>query len=426
MKTNILVFPCGTEIGLEIHRSLGFSTHINLLGASSSDDHGKYVYENYIGGLPFVDDEKFIKAINAIVDANNIEFIFPAHDSVVLNLSEAEASGELACKVITSPVETCRIARSKDATYKALVDAIPVPEQFTADEVAKFPVFLKPDVGQGSKGTHVARTRTDLDFYLHEDPTLLIVEYLPREEFTIDCFTNRHGDLLFSQARIRERVSGGISVSSRPVEDEILSQLAARINDRLRFRGAWFFQVKKNASGEFVLMEIATRIAGTMGMVRCQGVNLALLSVFDALDMDVEIYKNNYDISIDRALSSNYKLSIEYSHVYIDFDDLIIFNGKVNALIISFLFQCINEDITLHLITKHEKDITQTLQTYRLQNIFDEVISVDKTSNKRDYIKHKDAIFIDDSFQERAEIHHEYGIPVFDSHMVEALIKGER
>lgn len=53
MDLNILVFPCGSEIALELHRSLKFSRHITLFGANSVDDHGKFVFENYIGGLPF-------------------------------------------------------------------------------------------------------------------------------------------------------------------------------------------------------------------------------------------------------------------------------------------------------------------------------------------------------------------------------------
>jgi hypothetical protein len=38
MKKNVLVFPCGSEIGLEIHKSLSYSTHFTLVGGSSVDD----------------------------------------------------------------------------------------------------------------------------------------------------------------------------------------------------------------------------------------------------------------------------------------------------------------------------------------------------------------------------------------------------
>lgn len=53
---NILVYPCGTEIGLEIYRALNNSIHYNLIGGSSSYDHGRFVYKNHIDKLPFLTD----------------------------------------------------------------------------------------------------------------------------------------------------------------------------------------------------------------------------------------------------------------------------------------------------------------------------------------------------------------------------------
>ena len=46
-RKNILVFPCGSEIALELYRALVHSKHFNLIGASSVDDHGRFVYHNY-------------------------------------------------------------------------------------------------------------------------------------------------------------------------------------------------------------------------------------------------------------------------------------------------------------------------------------------------------------------------------------------
>jgi len=54
----VLVFPCGSEIGLEINKALGHSIHFELIGASSvPSNHGKFVYKNYIEGIPYIDDE---------------------------------------------------------------------------------------------------------------------------------------------------------------------------------------------------------------------------------------------------------------------------------------------------------------------------------------------------------------------------------
>jgi hypothetical protein len=115
-RYNILVFPCGSEIGLEVHRSLQYSVHINLIGANSVDDHGRFVYANYVNSVPFVDDPAFIPAIRAIVAAHNIDAIYPAMDAVITKLSLAQE--ELGCKVIASPAATTEICLSKKKTYE--------------------------------------------------------------------------------------------------------------------------------------------------------------------------------------------------------------------------------------------------------------------------------------------------------------------
>lgn len=423
---NVLVFPCGSEIGLEIYRSVNLSTHFRLYGGSSTDDHGRFVYENYIGNIPNVDEDLFIEEINRIIKEKNIDFIYPAHDSVVLKLAQAKDQGLLACDVVTSPYQTCLIARSKGKTYKALRDIISVPREYGKDEVVTddLPLFLKPDIGQGSKGTYKATSLEDIDYQIKNDQSLLILEYLPGKEYTIDCFTNFKGELLFAQGRLRKRVSNGISVSSESVADTRFWTIAEKINKALKFDGVWFFQVKENSKGELVLLEIAPRVAGTMGLERVAGVNLALMSLYNIQKIKVDVTGELHDIIIDRALENRYKHKITYGHVYVDLDDTLIVRGKVNADLIAFLYQCINNGVKIHLITRHKFNINDTLRKYKLSNIFDEIIQFDDKSTKSSAIKSKDAIFIDDSFAERRQVYEELGIPVFDVHAVEVLKEG--
>ena len=74
-KKNILVFPCGSEIGLEVYRSLKNSTYFNLIGGSSIDDHGRFVFDNYISGIPYVTDACFIPNMKRIVNSKNMSQI---------------------------------------------------------------------------------------------------------------------------------------------------------------------------------------------------------------------------------------------------------------------------------------------------------------------------------------------------------------
>ena len=425
-KHKVLVFPCGSEIGLEIYRSLNVSTHFELYGGASVDDHGKFVYPNYIGGIPYVDDPNFISKINDVITDHKIDLIFPAHDDVLVKLAQAEAAGELKAKVVTSNLKTCEITRSKQKTYQCFSGVIPTPTVYKSPkdvQKADLPVFLKPDVGQGSKGTHKAATVEEIEFYRRKDPSLLIVEYLPGKMYTVECFTDRTGKLLFCEGRERARVMNGISVSSFTVEDTRFQDLAGKINNTLNFRGAWFFQVKQNYRGELVLMEIAPRIAGTSALARNKGVNLSLLSLFDALEQEVSVFANKYELTIDRSLEAAFRHNIRYNHVYIDFDDTVIFENMVNPKVIAFIYQCINKNIKVHLITRHKNILNESLKTNHLEGVFDDLIWLKKGEDKHMYIKEEDAIFIDDSFAERKSVHDALNIPVFDSHMIESLME---
>jgi len=421
MKKNVLVFPCGSEIGLEVNRALADSTHFNLYGANSLNDHGKLVYKNYIQSDFNIDSSSFIDEINHVINTYSIDFIIPAHDAAVVKLSNSQS--EINAVVITSLAETCEICRSKGRSYEKFKNLIPTPYVYAADEPMDFPVFLKPDSGQGSKGTHVAYSKEDVDFYFKRDSTLLALEYLPGKEYTIDCFTNKDGKLLFAEGRVRSRIVNGISVNSSHVQNKQFQKIAEIINSTLSFRGVWFFQVKERACGELVLMEISPRIAGTMALFRATGVNFIQLTLFDRMGYDVSVVQNKFGIEIDRALFARFTLSIEYEYVYVDFDDTLIINNTVNTTLIKFLYQARNHNKKIVLITKHIYNIQETLEKFAISNLlFNEIIQMEKSEKKCDYIKNMNSIFIDDSFEERKNILQTLSIPVFGLDAIESLL----
>ncbi|WOJ92968.1 ATP-grasp domain-containing protein [Congregibacter variabilis] len=419
---NVLVFPCGSEIGLEVNRSLAGSLHFRLFGGSSVDDHGRYVYENYIGDLPFADDENFAEQINAVVSRYDIDLIVPVHDAVVLRL--AELRPVIDAIVVTSPLETCRIARSKTLTYEALAGVVQTPKIYESGAIEKFPVFLKPDVGQGSKGAAVANTLQEVDLRVDRQAGLLVCENLPGPEYTVDCFTDRRGKLRFASGRERVRITNGISVASREVDDVRFFETAAAINRTLEFRGGWFFQLKKRRDDELVLLEIATRTAGTMALFRVDGVNFVQLSLFDALGHDVEIIRNHLAVEIDRALFSRYKLNFDYSTLYVDFDDTLIVRSKVNSLLIALIYQVKSvAGKRVVLLTRHRKNVFETMDSYSIsKDLFDTVVVLRDGERKSDHIKSVDSIFVDDSFAERLDVSKTVGIPVFSLDAVESLL----
>jgi hypothetical protein len=422
---NILVFPCGSEIALEIHRSLQYSTHFNVIGASSVNDHGKFVYENYIGDIPFHDHKDFIPQLQEIVKTYKIDAIYPAMDLVALTLKKNESS--LGCRVVGSSVMGNEICVSKAKTYEFFENTIPVPKIYKDTNSAVYPLFIKPIVGYGSRNTLKAFNQIQTEAFFENDKNVddfLLCEYLSGDEYTIDCFSDRYGALRFSKTRRRNRVSNGISVNT--IEDSkyqvLFTEYANKINDILKPRGAWFFQMKESQSKEPKLLEIAARLGGSSSLFRAKGVNFAMLSLFDAFDMDVQIVENAYSVELDRALTNRYKSDVFFKRVYVDYDDCMIISERVNTQLIAFLYKAINNGIKISLLTRHTGNLEKSLKKYRLSALFDEIIHIDKKEKKSDFIDSKDAIFIDDSFQEREDVFLRHNIAVYAPDMVEVLL----
>lgn len=423
MKKRVLIFPAGTEIALEIFNALKYSKFVELFGGTSTSDHSEFVYKNLICNFPFVDEPSFLDYLNKTIEQYQIDCIYPAHDSVSLFLSDNR--DKVNAQVIISDYKTTKICRSKKETYKFFADESFIPKTFEdIDDIEEYPVFVKPTVGQGSNGAIKINNKCELEQALLHDDSLVICEYLGGMEYTVDCLTDKSGKLLITKIRDRSRIKTGISVRSKNIQlDEQVKKIASIINRKLSFKGAWFFQLKRNSCGDYKLLEISPRIPGTMGLSRNQGINFPLLTLFIFWGYDVDIIDNGYEIELDRAFYSAYKIGINYDHIYLDFDDTLIVDGVVNCDLIKFLYQSMNKGKKIHLLSKHSTDLTLDLQKYHIDaGIFEEIKVIEFNDEKYKYISEAESIFIDDSFAERKKVHDVLGLPVFDVDMIESLI----
>lgn len=420
---NILIFPAGSEIGMEIYNALKFSKTLKVYGGTSVKDHACFFYKNLITGLPYLSDDDFIEKLNLAIEENNIDFVYPAHDSAGLFLTQH--ADEIKARIVTSPLKTVDICRSKAKTYDYFCDCDFIPKTYeSVGDIESYPVFVKPSVGQGSNGATKCNSESQLLARLAEGDEVVICEYLEGTEYTIDCFTDKDGVLRIASLRDRARTKAGISVNSKiiPADEEIL-RIAEQINSRLVFCGAWFFQMKRNARGEYRMLEISPRIPGTMGLSRNTGVNFPLLTIYTLLGYPVEILRHDYEIEVDRAFINRYKIKQEYSCVYLDLDDTLELKDKVNEWLMLYLYQCVNKGIEIYLLTRHARDIGETLQKHKISpSLFKEIIHITDGREKSQYITRADAIFIDDSFRERLDVKQKCKINVFDLDEVEALL----
>lgn len=423
MKTNVMIFGGGGYNAVQVYFSLKNSLLFHPIMAGSYDNHAVFISNDAIIDLPYTEDGDFVEKLNKCLDKNNIKFIIPTHDSAALTLMENQ--DKLHAVVVCSSEETTRICRYKSLTYKALSNTDILPEIYTYDR-PKFPLFAKDDKGQGGRNSYLVTNNAELEKLKNDSLDYVLCEYLPGEELTIDCFTDRHQKIRFIQPRCRSRLLNGISARAEnlPLTDEI-QHIVEAIAGRIQFRGYWFIQCKKNKHGKYKLMEICTRFAGTFNLSKSLDVNLPLLALCDFSEMEINITPNTYKIYSDKTYIDRYKIDYLYGRVYLDFDDTLVFHReKYNTEAMRFVYQCLNKGIKIVLITKHAFDIHETMQKIRLnEEIFDEIIEVPPGEKKYKYINNDiPSIFIDNAYAERQAVKEHTSIPTFDVSNFDCLL----
>jgi hypothetical protein len=117
-------------------------------------------------------------------------------------------------------------------------------------------------------------------------------------------------------------------------------------------------------------------------------------------------------------------MPLNFDTVYCDLDDCLLTVNGINTNSVKFLYQCVNENKQLILITRHGQNPQETLEKNRLGDLFDKIIHIqDKDITKASKIqKNEKAIFIDNSFEERRNVAKVHKIPTFTPDNVDSLI----
>jgi hypothetical protein len=418
--TNLLIFPCGAISAIEIHNSFKDEKNINTFLANSTNLNNKLYYKKKIIKLPNIDSKIFLISINKIIKKYKINYLYPSTDIVAYFLKKNQK--KLFCKILTHNLKTLSICNDKIKTYDFFtskkMDFLP---KKINKKVFKFPIFVKKKISHSSIDAHKINNRNEYDifFLFKNEDEYLITEYLPGSEFTIDCFT-RNRKLIFKMIRARKRTLGGISVENEIILDSnnYLSRniniIAQKINNLLIFKGVWFFQIKIDKFNKPKLLEIGVRPSGNSDFSRILDINLPLLTFYIFTKKNISINKSpKYIKNNIKILRSYFNFSYKFSRIYVDYDDCISLRNRINEELMGKLFQFKIKNKKIILITKHKKNIYNSLNKLKLGNFFDEILSLKKKGKKYKFIEKTSSIFIDDSFSERLEVSNKLNIPVF-------------
>lgn len=310
---NVLMTGAGAPGGPGIIKALQKDPTINLVVCDMDNEaSGRWVCQKFYQ-IPSAKDAGFLDRIIEICEKEKIDIIFPL---VTLELfvfsKEKNRLRDLGIKVIVSDNSSLEIANNKSKLYKHLRDNnILVPDFEIVNTVedlklacAKLgypekPVCIKPSVSNGSRGVRILTESIDeYDLLFNYKPNnlystlsklvdvlegknfleLLVSEYLPGEEYTIDTYV-MDGKPQIVLPRLRMKMSGGISVKGMFEENQEIIAYCKEIISSLSLHGSIGIQVKQATDGAFKILEINPRIQGTSVAALGAGINLPLLAV---------------------------------------------------------------------------------------------------------------------------------------------------
>jgi carbamoyl-phosphate synthase large subunit len=278
--------------------------------------------------IPAASDQDFIPSMLEICLAQKISLILPL---VTMELFEFSKNRHLfeknGIQVLVSDYETLKVLNNKAELLRHLQNVGIAHPKFSivnnidslVDEIFEIgyperPVVIKPSVGNGSRGIRILDPNVDGYELLFNHkpnslyssleairdaigekpiPEMVVSEYLPGDELTIDAVVNK-GSILELMIRTRESMRSGISTSGRFIENQEVTSYVSSIIESLDVKtlvGNIGFQVKQSEAGDYLLLESNPRIQGTSVAALGCGVNLPSIAVNAALGNHLEYTK---------------------------------------------------------------------------------------------------------------------------------------
>ncbi len=294
------------------------SLPVRVIGVDAATEVvGRHLCDSFYQIPKPFDERAFVEAVLRVCKKETVHAILPqvtdelpvfarnrerfAREGVRVAVSDA-ASVEIAnnkfllaeeCKKNAIPVGDFALVKSETELRKA-VESLGYP---------RVPLALKPPVSKGMRGFRVLDARKDrYEIWRNEKPTsvyttleaflammegrpfpdLLVMEYLPGDEYSVDALA-KDGEPLVVVPRRRMQIRSGITFAGVTEKHEKIIEYSETLIRRLKLSFAFGFQFKLDSASVPKILECNPRIQGTMVLATFAGANV----VYGALKLAV-------------------------------------------------------------------------------------------------------------------------------------------
>jgi carbamoyl-phosphate synthase large subunit len=311
----ILITGCGapgTRGTLYAIKNNPDGVNVKFIGSDINRDvvGGYWVDKFFV--VPNPENDSYLDAIASIVRKENVDIVIPQTTREIQFLSQHRNSISKDVRVLVSDGVAIKNANNKLRllnVFKSL--QLPYPEYFNTSTEEMFvkaiydlgyphrPVVVKPAISNGMRGFRVLKDNAwDLQRFLSEKPNgeeisldslldilrrgvgwpeLLVSEYLPGPEYSVDAFIGSRCRIAIP--RLRRTIRSGISFDNLLEFRDDMTNFTLQAGEYLHLQYAFGFQYKLDSHGTPKVLESNPRVQGTMVASLFCGVNVIWASV---------------------------------------------------------------------------------------------------------------------------------------------------
>lgn len=298
-KRNILISAAGGSLFPYIFTSFSDEFVIHTVEANPVF---KKIYQNKkIHILPKVLDKNYIAAVVDLLQRKNIEFYIPLIDEEI-PLAYVIAQHIRGLKIIAPKLSFVKLCLDKFSLMKKLSENnISHIHTLKADlasfRTLKYPVFVKPIVGRGSRGSMSIMNKRQLDaYFLFQDYSkkeVIIQDLLIGQEYTVSVTVNNKNKIL---AIVPKKVieKKGVTIHAVTKKNKIITKVCQNIVEVFMPEGSFNVQLILVGGTPFIF-EINPRFS-TTSILTCEaGVNEFELCIqnYDKTEVTLIDFKEN-------------------------------------------------------------------------------------------------------------------------------------
>lgn len=276
--------------------------------------------------VPMAGRIEYVPTLLDIVKKRNIGLLVPLTDLDLRSIArQAQQFVELGCAPMLGSEDAVLLCRDKtrlnEHLQQAGLETIRTVSLHAFRRRPFYPCFVKPIRGSASVGSAVIHNERDLNAHVATFGELLIVQdYVPGREYTVDVYRTRDGEVRCVVPRQRLVVRSGEVEKGITVKDRELMETAAKLAGQLNgIWGVFCCQCRRTDGGPPRYFEVNPRFGGGAPLAIAAGANLPLYVIQEVLGMDVSAQIGAFT---DRLLMMRYDEA-----VYTQIDDVTALPG---------------------------------------------------------------------------------------------------